>query len=275
VFHKLFGQWSEAHGLGTKGEYEAARHVLEQALATCERVGDLIVKVRCLNTMGWLYGELQEFGRALEWNRKGLEAARAIPAPNPEVEMNALLNLGENLAALGRPDEAEEHFRQVERVVRDPAGPRWMRWRYSQRFFHSFGEHWLIRGDPERALSLADECLAMAEHSASRKNIAKARRLRGQALLAKGRLAESEAELVAAFEIAEEVGNPPQLWRTLVALGDLREAQGRHEEAQRAYSEALAVIEAVSSGLNDGALRETFLGSEHVRSIRRLAGADR
>jgi tetratricopeptide (TPR) repeat protein len=99
------------------------------------------------------------------------------------------------------------------------------------------------------------------------------RRLRGQVLLAQGRLDEAEEELSAALAVAAEVGNPPQLWKTHVAIGDLRSAQGRPAEARRAYSEALSVIEGVAGSLNDKQLRETFLQSDHVKGIRRAAEA--
>jgi hypothetical protein len=117
----------------------------------------------------------------MEWNERSLEAALAMSAPVPEVEMNARLNQAENLlVAQGRLKEAAEHFEQVEAVVRDP-GPQldWMRWRYSERFFHSYGEYW-------------------AEHSGSGKNIAKARGCSVKPTSPRGALDEAEAELAAA-----------------------------------------------------------------------------
>lgn len=236
----------------------------------CERVGDMLTRVRCLNTMGYVYGELCDFANAMDWNQRGLEMALAINAPVPEVEMNARLNLGENLLAQGRLDEAEQHFRAVETVVREPKSA-WMLWRYAQRFFHGFGEWWLARGDPARALAHADECLAWAERSGSRKNVVKSRRLRSQAYLAQGRLREAEEEIAVALQLAEEVGSPPQIWKTHAALGDVRLAEGRPEDARRAYRDALAVIDGVAAGLTDESLRATFLASDHVRGIRDAA----
>jgi tetratricopeptide (TPR) repeat protein len=146
-----------------------------------------------------------------------------------------------------------------------------MLWRYSQHLFHRYGELWLVRGDHDRALAYADECLALAEPSDSRKNIVKGRRLRGQIFLAQGKLPEAEKELATALEVAQRVGNPPQLWKTNAALGDLRQAQGRPDDALQAYRDALAVIEGVAAGLSDESLGETFLGSDHVQGVRRAA----
>ncbi|HEY3080215.1 MAG TPA: AAA family ATPase [Chloroflexota bacterium] len=264
--------WWESLMRTGKGEYERALALLEDVLSTCRRTGETYFHTRALNTVGWVYSELQDHQRALDWNTRGVRAAHEMRAPDPECEINARLNLGDNLVALGRPNEAEEHFQYVERVVRDPRPKdHWALWRYSQHFFHSRGELCLLRDDHARALTYADECLALAEQSDSRKNIVKALRLRGQALLARRQPREAEPELTRALDVARQVGNPLQLWKTLAALGDLRRAQGRADEAGRAYRGALAVVEGVAAGLTDER-RGVFLDSPHVHGIRRQAG---
>src|SRR5207302_9332675 len=134
-------------------------------------------------------------------------------------------------------------------------------------------ELWLARGDAARALAYADECLALAEPTTSRKYVAKGRRLRGQALLAQGSLAEAEQELDTALQIAQQVGNPCQLWSTYAACGDLRRAQGKAQDAHEAYQAALAIIDRVAAALTDASLRETFLTSAHVQHIRQTEQA--
>ncbi len=184
------------------------------------------------------------------------------------------MNLGDALLALDRLDEAEEQFRVVEQVVRTPRPEdHWMLWRYAQHLFHSYGELWLLRGDDEKALAYAGDCLELAAASESRKNIVKARRLRAQVFLAQGKLAEAEQEIDRALQIAQEIGNPPQLWKTFVALGELRQAQGQPEKTYQAYHDALAIIDGVAADLTDASVRETFLTSPHVEHIRHLATA--
>lgn len=196
---------------------------------------------------------------------------RGAPETNPENENNARLNLGDTLLALSRLEEAEAQFRAVEGMVRAPRSQeRYMMWRYAQHLFHSYGELWLARGDTARALAYADECLDLATPTTSRKNVVKGRRLRGHALLAQSRLAEAEQELDTALAIARQVGNPCQLWKTYGALGDLRRAQGRAEEAHAAYYTALDIIAGVAAALSDASLRETFLTSVHVQHIHQL-----
>jgi tetratricopeptide (TPR) repeat protein len=119
------------------------------------------------------------------------------------------------------------------------------------------------------ALAYADECLELAEQTSSTKNLVKGRRLRGQSLLIEGRPDDAETELLAALDVAIELANPPQLWKTYAAVGDLRRAQGRIEDARRAYGEALSVVEAVAASLADERLREALRHSEPVRQMRR------
>jgi tetratricopeptide (TPR) repeat protein len=270
--NRLWNWWTKAVALGTKGEYEVALRLLEDTVRTCERVDDVPVRARALNTVGWIYGELQDHGRALEWNRASLEFAQSHPDfPEPDIQMNARLNMADDLVALGRREDAEEQFRTVEAVAEGPLPDAFAFWRYAQRLYHSYGELWLARGDLARAAGYADRCLELALGNSSRKNVVKGRRLRAQVLIGQGRLKEAEDELSAALEVAQEVGNPPQLWKTHAAIGDLHRAHSRSEEARHAHAEALSIIETVAESLGDQHLRATFLESEHIQGIRRAA----
>ena len=144
-----------------------------------------------------------------------------------------------------------------------------MLWRYAQHLCHSYGELRLARGDTAGALADADECVRRAASSDSAKNIVKGRRLRGQVFLARGEARTAETELEDALVVARRIGNPPQLWKTVAAVGDLRRMLDDIEKAQQAYGEALAIIENVAAHLQDEALRVTFLSSPHVQDIRR------
>ena len=259
--------------IGT-GEYQRALDLLPDVIAACERIGEKVWYARHLNGAGWLYGELQDTRQAIGWNRRSLDAVLAYNSPDPECESNARLNLGDNLLALGRLAAAEEQFQVVERIVRRPRPPDlWLLWSYSQHLLHSYGELWLVRGNAQKSHAYADECVQRAEASGRRKNVVKGHRLRGQVHLARGNLNEAEQELATALRVAAEVGNPPQLWKTHAAIGDLRTAQGRPDDARQAYRDALAVIDRVAAGLTRASLRNTFLDSPHVRSIRADAGS--
>ncbi len=86
--------------------------------------------------------------------------------------------------------------------------------------------------------------------------------------LATGDLGAAEVEFETAVSMARRIGNPPQLWKTLAAIGDLRLSAGRPAAAQQIYREALEVIEDVAVHLRDISLSETFLASSHIQRIR-------
>jgi tetratricopeptide (TPR) repeat protein len=261
--------------LMSKGEYQRALEKLRIGVAMSERVGEMMYRGRSLNMIGWIHGELQDPETALQYNQRSIDTAIEMDAMDPEVENNARLNLADNLISLGRLDEAEEQLRSVERAVRDPReADHWALWIYSGHFFHSYGELWLKRGDHKRALAYANECLELSESTHRQKNVAKGRRLRGQALIAAGHLKGAEPELATAVEIARRVGNPRQLWESLVALGDLFTTLGRQGEARSLYVEALALFDRVAASLTETQLRESLVASAYVRGVHdRLAAA--
>ena len=264
----LMNAWVEAISRGGKGEYEPALALLEDVLATAKRIGEFYYLARGLNTMGWIYGELQNHRQAMTWNMQGVETAREANFSIPECESNARLNLGDNLLALGQLDEAEEQFQKVEQVIRNPRPQdHFMLWRYSQHLFHSYGELWLTRSNFDNAAAYADECLILAEQSKSRKNIVKGRRLRGQVFLAQGKLAEAEQELSIALEAALRIGNPTQLWMTHAALARLFEKMKQEDLEQEHWQAAAAIVQSTADGLQDNERREAFINAAPIQEI--------
>jgi hypothetical protein len=148
-----------------------------------------------------------------------------------------------------------------------------MLWRCAQHLFHSYGWLRLQCGDTVAALAYADECLHLATATNSTKNIVKARRLRGEVFLALGNVGSAAAELGIALEVARRLQNPPQLYRTLVTVGDLHMRKQQSTAARRAYGNALAVSARVAGGLEDARLRQTFLNSSEIMRIHQFAGS--
>jgi tetratricopeptide (TPR) repeat protein len=268
----LWTKWETALACGGKGDYSTALQLLDEVITTCTETGESFIRARALNTAGWLHCELEDHQRALELNGQSLVLANAIETADTEIRSNARLNLGDSYLALGQLAEAEALFQAVEQIVRNPRPhDRWMLWRYGQHLFHSYGSLWLARGDLEAALAYADECLHAADETDSPKNIVKARRLRGEVFLARGDLSVAAAELKRALALARRIGNPPQLWKTFAAVAAVRQAEKHNAAAAHAYGDALAVVEAVASTLQDERLRATFLTSSHIEHIRRVS----
>ncbi len=83
--------------------------------------------------------------------------------------------------------------------------------------------------------------------------------LRGDALLALGRLAEAASALDAARRGAAERHARPLLWIAHRALGHAYRRQRRHEAARREYDAARALIAELAATLADAPLRAHFL----------------
>lgn len=79
---------------------------------------------------------------------------------------------------------------------------------------------------------------------------------------------EAEEALHKALTIALEIGNPPQLWQTYQALGELYGRKGEREQARSAYGSAIQVIEEVAGRLQDQELKRVFLSARPVQAIR-------
>jgi class 3 adenylate cyclase/tetratricopeptide (TPR) repeat protein len=269
LFARVSAVWLHGLLLAHAGEHERAIRTFEGVIELCERTGEKLFPMRSLNCIGWVYWELENHERALEQNRRSVEAAAAIDLPDPEVEMNARLNIADSLLVLGRWDEAAEQLAIVGRVVYEPTEPDlWMLWRYSQHYFHSLGELCLLRGNAREALRLADECLRLAEENDVGKNIVKGLRLRAQAALALGDPSSAERDLDRALALAMEIANPGQLWKTHQAYGELRSAQGRDEAARTAYRAALKVLDGMADALTNSELRTGLLESAAYTRLR-------
>jgi tetratricopeptide (TPR) repeat protein len=251
-----------------KGEYKAALGLLKDGLELSKQLGDKHWRCRILNTVGWVYKELYNLEQSFRYNQEGAEASYELG--DPEIIRNAEINLGDCYMLLRDFEQAQ---RYLEKVYRDSQqrgkwGEGWAKWRYSQHLYHSLGELSLIKGDTEQALAFAEECLKLAEPTVSRKNLVKGWRLKGQAFCAQGRLPEAEEPLRKALTIAKEIGNPPQLWKTYQALGELYERKGDTDQARSAYVSAMQVIEAVAGRLQDQELKQTFQSARPVQEIR-------
>jgi tetratricopeptide (TPR) repeat protein len=269
LFPVVTSLWRKGLTLTGKGDYDDALATLEEHLIFCEKVGDENHRTRALNTLGWLCTECGDLERGAELNRRSAEAART--RGDPETIANSEINLAEIFLAKGDLPLAREVLEGVHGLVRNPATSDWMKWRYSMRLFAAFGDLWLARGDPAQASQFAHQCLELATRSNSRKYLVRGWRLQGEIALARRQWDEAEQALRKALEIAELIGNPPQLWKTHLALGRFHSEVGRGEAARQAYRAARDVIERLKANLRNADLRASIETAPTIRQIYGLA----
>ena len=87
----------------------------------------------------------------------------------------------------------------------------------------------------------------------------RSRRLQGNIYAAQSKLDEAQAELQHALKLAEQLGNPTQLWKTSQALGNLLFKQGKADQASAEYLKILQVLQRIAEKLADPELIERFL----------------
>jgi tetratricopeptide (TPR) repeat protein len=129
------------------------------------------------------------------------------------------------------------------------------------------GELALARGEPERALSLAENMLSDPQDREVRWNHPHALLIRARAL---HRLGQGERAYAAAREAraaAAELGARLIGWEILAELSRLAEERGQLDEARDALREAQELIAYIADHTGGDALRNSFLGLPAVRAV--------
>jgi tetratricopeptide (TPR) repeat protein len=245
------------------GEYEAALRVFAEADELAEKTEVTVRPVEFLNSKGWVYQEIYNLEQSVPLNQEGVEVARE--QGEIESEANALVNLGVDHLWLGELEQAEQCFVEAWGLLEKQFGG--YRWRWKTRLLAAWGELYLARGEAERALDYAEQCLQLAERTSARKNLVKGWKLKGEALAALDRVEEAASYLEKAISMADEIGNPPLAWKSRYALAQILEQVGREEVAQQHYRQAAASIEQTAGSLSDLGMRETFLSAGPVRAV--------
>jgi tetratricopeptide (TPR) repeat protein len=187
---------------------------------------------------------------------------------------NAELNLGDIFLAQSDLRLAQEFLDGVYRLVHHPATSDRMKWRYSMHLFASLGGFWLARGEPAKAQEFAAQCLDIATRTTSRKYVVRGWRLCGEIALARRQWDEAAGWLRQALPLAQAVGNPPELWKTHLAVGRLYAASRQPEQARQAYQAAREVIERVKATVRNAELRAGLENASFIRQVYDLSASD-
>ncbi len=265
TFLALGGYFVVGMSYASRGHYQAALDHLRQALDLSETAGDRFWRARLLNTLGWVYRELFDVEQAIRFDRASLEVAGAGTPRLTEAEGNALANLATDY--LLQQDYAQAR-RYLEEGLRGSGEKPFMRWRYHTRLLILKGRLALAEGDPAAALAAAEEAMSITQGRQAPKNLARAHRLRGEALLAAGQVAEARQALQQALTVALELQSPALTWPCHLDLARLEESSGAvREEVQRHYLAAAEIFRQVADRLTEPGLRESFLGAPVVRGV--------
>ena len=95
------------------GEYKKALASGQQALHIAEKLGDFKEQVSLLKIIAGAYNDLGEYPQALIASQKALTLVREKLKQHPEIEMSALIAMGQVLKRLGKYQVALGHYEQA------------------------------------------------------------------------------------------------------------------------------------------------------------------
>lgn len=252
----VFPTWFLGKARCCLGDFGGALTQLDEAYHLCDRIGDRAWKSRLLNTMGWCFAEIGSIERARQCNEHAAVLARELG--DPEILINANVNLAMNTLALGLPDQARAQLDPVEEMLAASTDP-WMRWRYALHVYHARGAIALAQGALDSALGAADLELRNATEHRAPKIAARAYRLRARALLAMDRCDDAESALAEAREIAERIGHQRARWEGYRGLAQVAQRRGNQAEAAHHAAAARAIAERSAQSLADAGLRQRLM----------------
>ena len=244
----VFVRWVRAKALANLGHYQEAF----AALAAAESAGkgeEAFARSRIPNTYGAFYADLGLWHEALERDLESLDVTQSMSGPAfKEPLIHALLNVAEDQLALGAPEPA---MRAIERVAKLMPEAEYARFRYQNRLHYVRALLALAREEEAAALEAVDACLADAAAYRAPKYEVRGCLVRGRALARLGNAEAAKMELIAAAELAEQLGYPAWAWRAWTAVAEV-------SHAPRLARHAADAVQKLADNL-DTKLRERFL----------------
>ena len=100
--------------------------------------------------------------------------------------------------------------------------------------------------------------------------------LRSTALLTAwdGQREQAIDHLLAAAQIAADLGLPGEQWQIQAALGREYEEEGEPAQARTAFGEAAAIIQGLAEGIRDEARRQHFLAAAQIQQVMQQARSE-
>ena len=261
-FQHMYGLFMLGMAQGNRGKISAALATFNRLKKIAERNGDRAWLVRCPNSIGWIYREMQDLERAISHDREGADLTEG--SEFQEVLAHSLINLSYDYAEQHNSQESFPILKQAE-AARDHDV--WMRWRHNIRLQAALAEHWLAARDLGKAETYGQELLRVATRYQSRKYIAAAHRLLGEVAAARNLFVEAETQFQTAVALLQQYPAPLLAWKTYAAWGRIRLENGDPGLAGKAFDEARLIITQLAANTDEEDLRQTFLNSVPVREV--------
>jgi tetratricopeptide (TPR) repeat protein len=250
-----------------RGRISEAMASMQEAFDLAKRNNNGVALSRVPNGIGWVWREIGDLAKAIEFNKGSIEVAQRTRAA--EAEANGWLNIVYDYLLAGEPGKAAEALEGIQPLYERE---RWNRWRfYGIRHRAAEAEYCLSLGKLDRAEENTRTLLENAASHGVPKYVAIGERLMGEIAAAAGD--HNTAEEALARSLVPFATHPMPLieWRNHVALGRLLATRNRPAAARESFGRAEALVRGLAGGITEPALRDLFLQTHAVREV--FAGA--
>ena len=261
-FNEVLAMSNRAFSHIGRGDYREALEVLQAGRELCRERDNPFILGRMTNTLGWLYQEFGDFGRAQELDRESAELGHRIK--NGNLEISALINIGFDAFHLGDAARALGLFEDT--LVRAEKFFGAHRWRWSTHLQFGLAVALLALDRDEEAGIQAARGLRQAEETKSFKYVGWFHEVQGDLALRAGQARRAIGDLRHAVDVARRIGYPALTWQSAHLLAQAYAAAGRPADALSAATLAVETIEGMETGAPDAQCRQTLLAWPRVQA---------
>ncbi len=255
------------NGLGIAYDYilafDKAIAAYEKILALSDPIENSRIIAMSLNNLGETYQTLFDLDEALAYHQQALTTLTDDDkSHNPWLLCDVFRNIGVDLCELGRIEEGIEYLNRAQRtnIVGKNSD-------VTMQFLHSFAKAYLQNGDIEKAIQMAEECIALAREGKARHHQAQAAYILGLCEQAQGDLVAAHDAWQRAIYLAHETRQRSLLWRVHYAMA---ESMTDKETAVVHQDIALDIIEKLADVIEDDTIRGKFLATPQIQAVRNL-----
>jgi serine/threonine protein kinase/tetratricopeptide (TPR) repeat protein len=242
------------HGL--RGEREAERAALDEALALADAGEEPALRAKARLALSWHLIEISDYAAAQKWLREALGLAR--DADDKESEARATGILGVVLERLSRYEEARVQYERSLALAREVGDEK----NEANTTLNLGTASWRL-SRYEEARAHFERSLVLARRVGDKEVEAMAIGNLGIVLGSVGRYEEARAQFEECLVLAREIGDRPGEARATGNLGVVSARLGRNEQARAHYEKLLALAREVgdrkSEALGAGNLGSAFL----------------
>ncbi len=264
AFDYLYSHYYHAMALLHLGEWEEMLKVLGEGMRMAEknehRFGATLFRLES----AWLHVEALDFGRAREMCERAL--AEAQESGQLTNRLLGLVLLGIAHCGLGQYEQAFTCFSEITGWMdREPGSVQLL---FQMPLRRGLSEHWLARGEFERARREAELLRELAAPSGERTYLALSYRILAEIAMAEQNWPRAEAELARALATLEATEAPLAEWRVCATAARLYQQQGRKPDADHYWTRSAASLNRLAGSLADATeLRASLLNHPQVRAI--------